>query len=79
MVGAHQRAGDLQVNVCKKKAMTNMRASGTDNKSPLTEPIRMSLDEALEYAVDDELVEVTPLSVRLRKSPKAMRPGQKKA
>ena len=60
VVGAHQRAGDLEVNVCKKKAVTNMRASGTDNKTPLTEAIRMSLDEALEYIVDDELVEVTP-------------------
>ena len=44
-----------------------MRASGTDNKTPLTEAIRMSLDEALEYIVDDELVEVTPKSLRLRK------------
>ena len=55
-----------------------MRASGTDNKTPLTEAIRMSLDEALEYIVDDELVEVTPLSVRIRKGPKQKRPGQKK-
>ena len=78
VVGAHQRAGDLQVNVCKKKAVTNMRASGTDNKTPLTEAIRMSLDEALEYIVDDELVEVTPASVRIRKGPKQKRPGQKK-
>lgn len=79
VVGAHQRAGDLEVNVCKKKAVTNMRASGTDNKTPLTEAIRMSLDEALEYIVDDELVEVTPASVRIRKAPKQKRmPGQKK-
>ena len=79
VVGAHQRAGDLEVNVCKKKAVTNMRASGTDNKTPLTEAICMSLDEALEYIVDDELVEVTPASVRIRKAPKQKRmPGQKK-
>lgn len=78
VVGQHQRSGDLQVNVCKKKAVTNMRASGTDNKTPLTEAIRMSLDEALEYIVDDELVEVTPISVRIRKGLKQKRPGQKK-
>ncbi len=73
VVGAHQRAGDLKVNVCKKKAVTNMRASGTDNKTPLTEAMRFSLDEALEYIVDDELVEVTPTSVRIRKAPAAAR------
>ncbi len=77
VIGIHQRAGDLKVNVCKKKAVTNMRASGTDNKTPLVEPIIMGLDEALEYIVDDEMVEVTPLSVRIRKSPVAKRPGQK--
>lgn len=77
VIGIHQRAGDLKVNACKKKAVTNMRASGTDNKTPLTEPIRMGLDEALEYVVDDELVEVTPLSVRIRKAPVPKRPGQK--
>ncbi|CAL8466846.1 g6382 [Coccomyxa elongata] len=77
VIGVHQRAGDLKVNVCKKKAVTNMRASGTDNKTPLVEPIIMGLDEALEYIVDDELVEVTPLSVRIRKAPIAKRPGQK--
>lgn len=77
VIGIHQRAGDLKVNVCKKKAVTNMRASGTDNKTPLVEPIIMGLDEALEYIVDDEMVEVTPVSVRIRKRPAAKRPGQK--
>ena len=78
VVGAHQRAGDLKVNVCKKKAVTNMRASGTDNKTPLTEAMRFSLDEALEYIVDDEMVEVTPQSVRIRKAPAAARRAGKK-
>lgn len=69
VIGIHQRAGDLKVNVCKKKALTNMRAAGKDNTVVLSEPIPVTLDYALEYVADDELVEITPESVRLRKNP----------
>jgi GTP-binding protein len=69
VVGIHQRAGDLKVNVCKKKALTNMRAAGKDNTTVLTEPVPVTLDYALEYVADDELVEITPESIRLRKNP----------
>lgn len=70
VVGIHQRAGDLKVNVCKKKALTNMRASGKDATVVLSEPIPVTLDFALEYVGDDELVEVTPESTRIRKGGK---------
>lgn len=69
VIGIHQRAGDLKVNVCKKKALTNMRASGKDATVVLSEPIPVTLDYALEYVADDELVEVTPASIRMRKNP----------
>ena len=62
VVGEHQRPGDLPVNVCKKKHLTNMRAARGDMEIRLTPPRRMSLDEAIEYLADDELLEVTPLS-----------------
>jgi GTP-binding protein len=67
VVGEHQRPGDLSVNVCKKKHLTNMRAARGDMEIRLTPPRRMSLDEAIEYLADDELLEVTPLSFRIRK------------
>ncbi|KAI8109602.1 hypothetical protein M9434_000884 [Picochlorum sp. BPE23] len=69
VVGIHQRAGDLKVNVCKKKALTNMRAAGKDNTVVLSEPIPVTLDYALEYVADDELVEITPENIRMRKNP----------
>jgi GTP-binding protein len=69
VVGIHQRAGDLKLNVSKKKALTNMRAAGKDNTTVLTEPVPVTLDYALEYVADDELVEITPESIRLRKNP----------
>ena len=69
VVGIHQRAGDLKVNVCKKKALTNMRAAGKDATVVLSDPVAVTLDYALEYVADDELVEVTPSSVRVRKNP----------
>ncbi|KAJ9515413.1 hypothetical protein QJQ45_016409 [Haematococcus lacustris] len=68
-VGQHSKAGDLKINICKAKALTNMRAAGKDHKVGLDEPRIMSLDDALEYINDDELVEVTPKSVRIRKDP----------
>ncbi|GAX79642.1 hypothetical protein CEUSTIGMA_g7083.t1 [Chlamydomonas eustigma] len=70
-VGMHAKAGDLVINVCKTKALTNMRAANKEIKTGLDEPRIMSLDDALEYINDDEQVEVTPKSVRIRKDPTA--------
>ncbi|RKY94706.1 MAG: translational GTPase TypA [Candidatus Hydrothermota bacterium] len=67
VVGEHQRSGDLSVNVCKKKHLTNMRNSFREIDERLTPPRQMSLDEAIEYLTDDELLEVTPLNYRIRK------------
>ena len=67
VVGEHQRPGDLTINVCKKKHMTNVRAARGDMEIRLTPPRQMSLDEAIEYLSDDELLEVTPLNYRIRK------------
>ncbi len=67
VVGKHQRPGDLDINVCKKKELTNMRAANTDNEARLTPPRQMSLEEAIEYLGKDELLEVTPLAYRIRK------------
>ncbi len=67
VVGEHQRSGDLSVNVCKKKQLTNMRTSFREIDERLTPPRQMSLDEAIEYLTDDELLEVTPLHYRIRK------------
>ncbi len=67
IVGEHSRESDLDVNVCKKKHLTNIRASGSDESIRLTPPPSFSLEQALEYIEDDELVEVTPDSIRMRK------------
>ena len=67
VVGEHTRERDLNINICKTKKLTNMRASGSDDKVMLPPPIVFSLEEALEYIQEDELVEVTPKSMRLRK------------
>lgn len=67
IVGIHSRDNDLVVNVTKEKQLTNIRASGSDENIILTPPIKLSLEQALEFIDDDELVEVTPLSIRLRK------------
>ncbi|MCC0022477.1 MAG: translational GTPase TypA [Nitratireductor sp.] len=67
IVGIHSRDNDLEVNVLKGKKLTNMRASGKDEAVKLTPPIRMTLERALSWIQDDELVEVTPKSIRLRK------------
>eukprot|EP00163_Fabomonas_tropica_P002210 TRINITY_DN1165_c0_g2_i1.p1 TRINITY_DN1165_c0_g2~~TRINITY_DN1165_c0_g2_i1.p1 ORF type:complete len:622 (+),score=148.01 TRINITY_DN1165_c0_g2_i1:55-1920(+) len=67
IVGEHNRDNDLEINVLKGKKLTNVRASGKDEAVTLTPPRRMSLEEALSYIQDDELVEVTPQSVRIRK------------
>jgi GTP-binding protein len=67
LVGIHSRDNDLVVNVTKEKQLTNMRASGTDENIVLTPPIQYTLEQALDFIDSDELVEVTPKSIRLRK------------
>ncbi|WBU54173.1 translational GTPase TypA [Paracoccus sp. SCSIO 75233] len=67
VIGEHSRDNDLEVNPLKGKKLTNVRASGTDEAVRLTPPVRMSLEEAIAYIDDDELVEVTPKNIRLRK------------
>jgi GTP-binding protein len=68
IVGEHTRGNDLELNVLKGKKLTNIRAAGKDDNILLTPPIRMTLEKALAYIQDDELVEVTPKSIRLRKA-----------
>ena len=67
IVGENPRQEDISINVCKEKHLTNMRASGSDEALKLTPPRIMSLEQAIEYINDDELVEVTPKNIRLRK------------
>ena len=67
IIGIHSRSNDLVVNPLKAKQLTNIRAAGTDENIMLTPPIRMSLEQALEFIDDDELVEVTPQAIRIRK------------
>ena len=67
VIGEHNRNNDLEVNILKGKKLTNVRASGKDDAITLTPPRRMSLEEALAYIQNDELVEVTPTSIRIRK------------
>ena len=67
IIGEHSRENDLEVNPLKGKKLTNVRASGTDEAVRLTTPINLSLEEAIAYINDDELVEVTPNAIRLRK------------
>ncbi|WP_439530135.1 translational GTPase TypA [Pannonibacter sp.] len=68
IIGEHTRGNDLEVNILKGKQLTNIRAAGKDEAVKLTTPIRLSLEAALSYIADDELVEVTPKSIRLRKA-----------
>ena len=67
IVGESPKSGDIVVNVCKKKHLTNTRASGSDDALRLIPPKILSLEDSLEFIGDDELVEVTPKSIRLRK------------
>jgi GTP-binding protein len=67
VIGEHSRSGDLVINVTKTKKLTNMRASGSDEKMKIAPPLKHTLEEALEYIQADEYVEVTPQSIRLRK------------
>jgi GTP-binding protein len=76
IVGEHARENDLGVNICRAKQLTNMRASGTDDALTLTPSRKLSLEQCLEYIADDELVEVTPKTIRLRK--KILDPNERK-
>ncbi len=67
IVGANPRGSDLPINVCKTKKLTSMRSAGAEVLVPLTPATILSLDESLDFIADDELVEVTPKSIRLRK------------
>ena len=76
VVGENSRENDLNVNVCKNKKLTNVRSAGADDALNLTPVRKMTLEDALEYIGDDELVEITPASIRLRK--KVLEPGMRK-
>ncbi len=76
VVGEHAREQDLNINVCKNKKLTNVRSAGADDALNLTPPRKLSLEDALEYIGGDELVEITPSSIRLRK--KVLEPGMRK-
>jgi GTP-binding protein len=67
VIGERNREGDLNVNICREKKLTNMRASGSDNTVTIRPPRRLSLDQYIEFIAEDELVEVTPNNIRLRK------------
>ncbi|HBP38883.1 MAG TPA: translational GTPase TypA, partial [Clostridiales bacterium] len=67
VVGSNPKNEDIVVNVCKRKHVTNMRASGTDEALRLVPPVVMSLEQHLEFVADDELIEITPKTIRLRK------------
>ena len=75
IVGEHNRPQDLEINVCKTKQLTNMRSAGAEELDTLQSPVQMTLERALEYIGSDEMLEVTPESIRLRKIPtkKALR------
>ena len=67
VIGEYTRDNDLEVNVIKGKKQTNMRASGSDDSAKITPKIVFSLEESMEYIKDDEYLEITPLSLRMRK------------
>merc|ERR1719199_2075017 len=69
IVGVHQRPGDLEVNVCKTKALTNMRSATKGITVGITAPIEMSLDSSIEYIAADEILEITPSTIRMAKNP----------
>jgi GTP-binding protein len=76
IVGEHTRDNDLEVNVLKGKKLTNIRTTSKDEAVRLTPPLKMTLEKAMAYIGDDELVEVTPKSIRLRK--KLLDPNDRK-
>ncbi len=76
IVGIHKRGNDLPVNPTKAKQLTNIRAAGSDENIQLTTPVKLTLEYALEFIDDDELVEITPESIRLRK--KLLKEGERR-
>ena len=76
VVGEHSRESDLNINICKNKKLTNVRSAGADDALALIPPRKLTLEDALEYIGDDELVEITPESIRLRK--KVLNPSMRK-
>ena len=68
IIGENPRAEDMDVNICKEKKLTNVRAAASDDTVRLTPPRKLSLEQALEYIAEDECVEITPKIVRLRKT-----------
>ena len=68
IVGENPKMGDIEVNVCKKKHLTAIRSTGADEALTLVTPRQMGLEEAIEFIADDELIEVTPKNIRLRKT-----------
>ncbi|MGM0623707.1 MAG: translational GTPase TypA, partial [Campylobacterota bacterium] len=76
IIGENAKAGDLEVNPLKGKQLTNMRSAGNDDAVKLIPPKTMTLERAMEWIEDDELVEVTPLSIRVRK--KILNPNERK-
>jgi GTP-binding protein len=76
IVGEHSRSNDLEVNPIRGKNLTNVRAAGSDEAIKLVPPVEMSLEKALEWIEEDELVEITPLNIRVRK--KILDPGLRK-
>ncbi|MBP7651804.1 translational GTPase TypA [Candidatus Dependentiae bacterium] len=67
IIGEHNRENDIVINICKTKKLTNMRASGTDDAAKIAPAVKFSLEQSLEYIEDDELLEITPLNIRMRK------------
>jgi GTP-binding protein len=76
IIGIHSRDNDLVVNPVREKKLTNIRAAGKDENVILTPPIRLTLETAIEFIADDELVEITPKSIRLRK--RHLKPHERK-
>jgi GTP-binding protein len=67
IIGEHNRMQDLEINICKTKQLTNMRSAGAEELDTLQSPVNMTLERALEYIGSDEMLEVTPENIRLRK------------
>jgi GTP-binding protein len=78
IIGEHNRPQDLDLNICRAKQLTNHRASGGEELVQLKEPVDMSLERALEYIGSDELLEITPTSIRLRKLEKKKAAGARR-
>jgi len=77
IVGVNAKSGDLKANICRAKALTNMRSAGADEKSTTSTPLQLTLEDAVEYVIDGEYVEVTPDAIRMGMAPKMNKFGQK--